>query len=137
MNSKLKELLTTYASQVAAEMRTRLSGYDKIATGKLIKSIRGTVQEEDGDPVVVFSMLEYGIYVDKGRKPGKMPPVSKIREWCKVRGIEESAAFPIARAIGERGIAPTNFFSISVKRRQKQLKKNVAKVMKEEILKAK
>lgn len=38
-----------------------------------------------------------------GRAPGRMPPVTAIRNWCEVKGIDPIAAYPIARNIARRG----------------------------------
>ena len=52
----------------------------------------------------------YGTVVEFGRRPGqKMPPVSVIASWIQQKrglSVAESmrAAWPIARAIGRRGI---------------------------------
>lgn len=38
-----------------------------------------------------------------GRAPGKQPPIKAIQQWCKVKGIDVNAAYPIAKAIGQKG----------------------------------
>lgn len=43
-------------------------------------------------------------YVEHGRRPGRMPPINVIREWTIFRGMGANAAFPVARAIGQRGV---------------------------------
>lgn len=127
--SRIDELLNKYGEELTAEMRTRLQGHDKVASGTLLNSIGYEVKETaPGVSELAIFMADYGIYVDKGRKPGKMPPVSKIREWCKVKGIPEKAAFPIARNIGRFGIAPTNFFTIPITRRAAQFQEKIAKL---------
>lgn len=56
----------------------------------------------------MFTPLIYGWPVERGRRPGKMPPVDAIKLWARrklgLSGDElEQAAFLIARAIGRRG----------------------------------
>lgn len=45
----------------------------------------------------------YAHYVEFGREPGRMPPRYAILRWMHLRGIPETALFPIRRAIAERG----------------------------------
>ena len=50
--------------------------------------------------------VAYGLYVEKGRRPGKPPPVSAIEPWARRRGANP---FLVARAIGRRGTKPRPF----------------------------
>lgn len=125
---RILELFDKYGEEVVAEMQTRLKSNGKVATSTLLNSIGYDARKTSTDKAeLVFFMADYGIYVDKGRKPGKMPPISKIEKWCRVKGIPEAAAFPIARKIGRFGIAPTNFFTIPTTRRLKQFQDKVSK----------
>ena len=73
-------------------------------------------------------MADYGTFVDQGRKPGKQPPISKIRQWLSIKGIPQKAAFPIAKKIGRYGIKPTPFFSITIQKHVKELEDKIAKL---------
>ena len=117
----VKKLLKEYGKSVISEAKTRLRNDGKVASGKLLRSLRYEVQETVDEVTLELSMEEYGEYVDQGREPGKQPPLKKIEKWCKLRGIPKKAAFPIARSIGKYGISPTYFWTISTKRREKQL----------------
>jgi hypothetical protein len=88
------------------------------------------VRTEDGrfsKGFVVFQMLEYGIYVDKGRKKGKGIPSKPLIDWINKKPVRlrdyktgsfikktdarvESLAFLISRNAKKHGIEPTNFF---------------------------
>jgi hypothetical protein len=61
-----------------------------------------------------FSMPDYGEFVDKGRRPGKQPPISAIKPWLQIKGIPEKFAFPIARNIGKKGIKAVPFFGTTI-----------------------
>jgi len=92
-------------------------------TGRLSGSMKFVSQQGKG----YFEMLEYGLYVDEGRKPGKYAPVNAIRQWIKSKPVAprdkrgrfmkrtpatmKSLAFLLNRAIFEYGIEPTHFFS--------------------------
>lgn len=56
----------------------------------------------------LYNPLPYAIVIEKGRKPGgKMPPVSAIEKWLRVKGKASgdvrSTAYLIARAIAKNG----------------------------------
>lgn len=70
----------------------------------------------------------YGYVVDKGRNPGKMPPVDAIKKWIRQKPLRlrdlktgsfvkmtdkkvESVAFAIATKMKEQGTKPTYFFT--------------------------
>ena len=53
-------------------------------SGRLSKSLKSSVQRQK----LVIEMAEYGLYVDEGRRPGKFPPVDKIKEWIKSKPIK-------------------------------------------------
>lgn len=134
-----RKYLTEYGKSVVDEMKTRLTNANKEATGNLHKSLRFRTSETEDEFVVSFFMAEYGIYVDKGVKPqpqyltgkgtGKSKFIPALKKWCKVKGIPQNAAFPIRRNIWKFGIKPTNFFTISTTRRQKQFEEMIARNM--------
>lgn len=129
-----------YGKQVEDEIKTRLLGYDKKASGKLYKSIKFQYRESVKQLEASWRMEDYGIYVDKGVKPqpqylngkgtGKSKFIQALKKWCRIKGIDENAAYPIRRNIWKFGIKPTNFFTIPTTRRQKyfekELEKNIA-----------
>ena len=70
----------------------------------------------------------YGYVVDKGRKPGKMPPTDAIKKWIRQKPLRlrdlktgsfvkmteskvDSVAFAIANKIKKEGTKPTYFFT--------------------------
>ncbi len=134
--TKLTDLLNKVGSELTSEMKTRLKGSGKVNTGKLLNSIKYKVTEKKDSVELDFTMLEYGEWVDQGRKPGKQPPLDKIRKWCIQRGIPVKAAYPIARSIGKHGISPTYFFTTPLARRKAQISKQIEQVMRGEVVKS-
>lgn len=141
-----------YGKEVETEMKNRLISYGKKATGKLYKSIRSDVREVKGEFILTFRMEDYGLYVDGGVKGhgkpagfqgkdkpvvttgkfkfgSKMPPEGGLKKWLKLKGIPKEASFAVRRSIWIFGIAPTNFFTVPIKRREKQLAKGIEKAM--------
>jgi len=130
MTRRVEKVLHKYGTEVINEMITRLSNYGKQASGDLIKSLRYDIIEVLDElipvPDIKFSMIDYGVYVDKGRKPNsKLPPKGVLLEWMKLKGIPANKEFPIRASIAKFGIPPTNFWSISTTRTLKRLEKNL------------
>ena len=102
-----------------------------------------------------FEAADYFPFVEEGRKPGKMPPVSAIAKWIRIKPIKlrdmgyikkdgtkvkgtgkfkaknnanvNSAAFAIAKHIAAFGVKPTWFFRDSFKMHYKRINKDIAK----------
>ena len=75
--------------------------------GTIRRGIEFTFRGGEG---LVESKAKHTVHVIKGRgKNKKMPPLKIIRDWVVRRGMPASAAFPVARAIGRRGIPPNDF----------------------------
>ena len=91
-----------------------------------------------------FEAADYFPFVEEGRKPGKMPPVSAIAKWIRIKPIKlrdlktgkfikkskgnvNSVAYLIARKIGAFGVKPTWFFRDSFKMHYKRINKDIAK----------
>ena len=66
-----RKYIETYGKSVESEIKKRLKGHDKYASGKLYESIRFIMKETPKDFTLDFTMLDYGKYVDKGVKGSK------------------------------------------------------------------
>lgn len=103
------------------------------ASHALADSVRYTVAVESGNIAVDVSLLEYWKYVEYGRRAGgKMPPLSVIEEWIRVKPVHalprprrigsnktyipspRSLAYLIARKISRDGIKPRPLFADSL-----------------------
>lgn len=130
MNLPQTELvINRWAEKASGMVMKRLTDGRKIATGKLVNSIKYKVKREGDTYTVWITGKDYLQYVESGRRPGaKMPPVEPIEQWIKKKRIPIGAgrtktlvkrgrqapkakqlrnmAFLIARSIGKRGIKP-------------------------------
>lgn len=88
----------------------RIDAYD---TGELYSSMQVSVSPQ-GRSVRVLSTAKYAPFIEFGTRP-HFPPLEPIRKWCSSRGIDESAAFPIARAIAEHGTPERPFLAPAFK----------------------
>jgi len=89
------------ADEIRDEARANITHIDAFDTGELFESVE-VHESPKGMQVVVFSSAKHAPFIEFGTAP-HFPPLDKIRAWCARKGIPESAAYPIARAISERG----------------------------------
>ncbi len=80
----------------------------KRATGNLIKSLDFRIQPAARKIVLAIEAEDYLEAIDKGRRPGSFPPIKDIARWARIKGIPQTAVFPIARSIFKFGVKPTN-----------------------------
>ena len=127
LNDFGKFIITNYKSQLEAE---------HMNNGELYRTISYSVSTVSSGWVISVSLADYWKYIESGRRPGKMPPVSAIENWIKVKQIIPHSmtlksgktviptipqlSFLIARSIGRRGIAPKPLFKNSFEAAKKQ-----------------
>ena len=108
----IEQALNDLGAGISQQLRTDIASksvtkYGSVnASGKLAKSIR---YEATPNNLKVYA-LNYFYYVENGRKGGKRPPRSVIRQWIIDKGIKpqgkisiDSLAFLIQRKIGKSG----------------------------------
>ena len=110
-DSKLKEFGKDYVKVLAKNIKA--AGKD--SSGRLVKSIKYKLKKETEEIKIIIESAKYLDYVDRGRKPGKYPPIKEIAKWARVKGISPQAVFPIARSIFKFGIKPTNIIQKTIK----------------------
>jgi len=102
--------LDKFGEEITSDIKEVLRINGAIASGNLEKSIDYKIVEREGEYKLVITYLDYGEYVLKGRRAGaKPPPYAPIIRWTQFKGIPKSAAYPIAKSIGKKGIKPLNF----------------------------
>ena len=102
------------------EIKMRLIQEGKVSSGRLLNSLSyNTIQSIEGWTIDILAE-KYLEFVDKGRKPGRMPPIGDIQKWVIQKPIkfvgktDSQTAFIIAKSIGKRGIVPTNIIQKSI-----------------------
>ena len=100
---RVQATLEQYKDKIVEQLKDRLNQQKLVASGRLRDSIYGVVTETG---INIFAQ-DYGIFVEEGRGPGKMPPVSKILQWVKDKGsaIGESSNIKYRRVNRLRDIA--------------------------------
>lgn len=102
------------------EIKMRLIQEGKVSSGRLLNSLSyNTIQSIEGWTIEILAE-KYLEFVDRGRKPGKMPPIGDIQKWVIQKPVkfvgktDSQTAFIIAKSIGKKGIVPTNIIQKSI-----------------------
>ena len=155
-----KTFLNSYGQSVVKEQKTRLKSFGK-GGGPLENSLTYKVVQKNETVSVNFYGEDYTPFVDKGvegaktHKAGKggksiykyktkMPPTKVFDKWAIRKGLaprsasgkflsRESLKFAIAKSIFNKGITPTNFFTIPIVRSEKRLQDGLEKSLKIDI----
>lgn len=117
--NKTKEVLQEYAKELVRLYKQRLIEDGKVASGELVNSINFIVDTGQNFISVSLSLVDYWVWVERGRAAGKFPPLDNILSWLHVKQIlpderngrvpdERQLAFLIARKIANEGIEPGN-----------------------------
>jgi hypothetical protein len=76
-------------------------------TGRLQSSITHRVSGGGANLTgEVGPSVKYGLFVERGRRPGRPPPVSAVAGWARRHGV---SPYLVARAIGRKGVRPRPF----------------------------
>ena len=116
------QFLNDFGKELADKNKRNLVNDDAVASGKLLNSIRYIFNKNNTSFEISMEMAEYWKYVENGRKSGKFPPISAIKEWVNVKRViprpyngklptENQLAFLIARSISKKGIRPKPIFN--------------------------
>lgn len=105
-----------FAELTAQFLKEALIEKGKQASGTLVKSVNAKVRTDGKKAVIEVFAEDYLRYVDKGRRPGKHPPIKPLKEWVALKGMETSAAYAIANKIAAKGIPATPVVNPTVKK---------------------
>ena len=108
---RLQTALKVFGKEYIEELGKELKAAGKDASGNLLRSLDSKVLKTGFGTSYTLQILseDYLKYVDEGRRAGsKQPPLQAIKDWTKLKGLDEGLAFPIAKKIAEDGIKATN-----------------------------
>lgn len=118
--SNVRKVLDEYCAAFKERYKHHLLEDDKKATGVLISSVETSLKFGGTRIDVVLNVADYYRYVENGRKPGKFPPIAKIKQWIKDKPViprpdkdgrlptENQLSFLISRSIANNGIEAGN-----------------------------
>lgn len=112
--------LDLVGEQTIIDIIAKLNRMDAVASKRLINSLNYRVVEALDNLLLVLEAEEYINVIDKGRRPGKMPPLSAILQWVRYKGIPTQAAYPIAKNIGKFGVKPRPFLNEIIENNRRQ-----------------
>lgn len=135
----LNEYATTVVERAQSNLRIkrRVRGkvVNRVASGTLLNSLTYKLRIRYNKPTIDFTVKgqagNYADVIEYGRKPGaKRPPVSAIEQWIRLKPLKlrnrqgefikstetaiKSAAFAIAKSIGENGIEGINYYQDAI-----------------------
>ena len=146
--SRTESLLNSFAQTIVNRYREHISEY---ASGKLYKTIDYTITSKSDSYLVTINLEAYWIFLEKGRRAGaKIPPVSAIEQWIKVRKIlprpvtlksgkqrvptVQQLAYVIARSIAKNGIRPRPFMRESINQTIEDFTSKLSAAIREDVL---
>lgn len=138
LQKELKELVRKHEKAVAGEVavaalniqkeaKVRLKDYGAVDTGHLRRSILvdyfqgGTVAE-------IGPTAPYGLYVEFGTRP-HFPPPDALESWARHHGFD--SAWPICRAIAERGLPEKPYLLPAFEAEKKKFRERLEKKIEE------
>lgn len=115
----LQRVLEDYGRNLVENYQRALADKGINASGDLSKSVTYMVSnEKQGIFEINLELLEYWKYIERGRKAGKMPPISAIEKWIEIKPVlprpmdngklptTKQLAYAIATKIKKEGILP-------------------------------
>lgn len=105
-----------------ADQRTHVTQDTRRLMNSISHSIEGSGASLTGR---VGPSARYGFWVERGRRPGRQPPIAAIAGWARRHGV---SPFVVARAIGRRGTRPQPFVEPSIARNRQRLEAIFARV---------
>ena len=114
MELRITNIIEELVERIASLYRQNLN--NSRASGKL-QDFQTYIDLNDQRFLISFELEDYWKYVEYGRKSGKMPPISAIEDWIRVKPVipdstsgripdTRQLAFLIARKIGRDGTPP-------------------------------
>lgn len=157
-----EEISTPRPSRTYAGMPKPISGRyptpvsPRIASGNLVRQtkvvwVEGFSFDDAKEPTMAIDFgtaEDYAEYVDRGRRPGKYPPLYAIDRWVTqkkgMKGIRnskgqfisrKSQVFLIRRSIGEHGYYGINFIDKAIEKSLNKIQQDLGQAAEEFLLK--
>lgn len=122
-------IIQNWGNELISQMQNRLRSNKTNASSSLSQSIQPNIKSRQNGYNLSILMNEYWLYVEEGRKPGKMPPIKNIYEWIQNKrplqakiaqspdriAATKSLAYVITRKIHREGTKAQPFISPSLK----------------------
>ena len=100
LQEKRKAMLTKFGT----DWELKLTNRSNQVIGRPSEYEGGWTSEAEDSKVTIWNKLFHALFVERGRRPGKQPPLEIIQEWAAEHLGDWRLGFVIARSIGRRGI---------------------------------
>jgi len=121
-------IIQNWGNEFIAQMQNRLRSNKTNSSSSLSQSVEPNIKSREGGYNLTILMNDYWLYVENGRKAGKMPPIKNIYEWIQNKAplqakiadspnkiaATKSLAYVIARKISKKGTKAQPFISPSL-----------------------
>lgn len=141
----LTQVLNKYGDYFIQEARRNLGKNRSYASGFLGDTMEKIITIDERGYKVEIKLADYWEYVENGRKPGKFPPVNRIKEWIMIKPVRprpdgnghlptvNQLTFLIGRKIKNEGIDPKPFFKPAEEDTYKYFEESIYNAIKEDI----
>ena len=112
---KLEEIGQKVVDEMKAIVTRGYMGRPAVASGNLLNSIQYDVTVNSGVWTLVIEYADYGKWVNNGRNPGKFPPKKDIEAWVRLKGLPQTAVWPIMMKIKNGGFYSTKIGQFNIR----------------------
>lgn len=102
MKFDLLPTLSALGARTVSDLKTELQASGHSATGRTAEALGFEVSLSGNTYSLRIIGPDWWPYTDKGRGPGKRPPIEAIQEWINAKGLDISA-WAVAGAIAKAG----------------------------------
>lgn len=143
--TRLTEVLNEFADAFIENARNNLEANQSNASYNLYNSFEKVIEVGEDYFKVSISLADYWQHLEKGRGPGKFPPVDKIKEWIEVKPINptplsngktpsvEQLSFLISRKIANEGTEAQPFFEPAKEQTIREFEDKINQAIEEDV----
>ena len=143
--TRLTEVLNEFADAFIQNARNNLEANQSNASYNLYNSFEKVIEVGEDYFKVSISLADYWQYLEKGRGPGKFPPVDKIKEWIEVKPVNptplsngktpsvEQLSFLISRKIANEGTEGKPFFEPAKEQTIREFEDKINQAIEEDV----
>lgn len=143
--TRLTEVLNEFADAFIQNARNNLDANQSNASYNLYNSFEKVIEVGEDYFKVSISLADYWQYLERGRGPGKFPPVDKIKEWIEVKPVNptplsngktpsvEQLSFLIGRKIANEGTEGKPFFEPAKEQTIREFEDKINQAIEEDV----
>ena len=143
--TRLTEVLNEFADAFIQNARNNLEANQSNASYNLYNSFEKVIEVGEDYFKVSISLADYWQFLEKGRGPGKFPPVDKIKEWIEVKPVNptplsngktpsvEQLSFLISRKIANEGTEGKPFFEPAKEQTIREFEDKINQAVEEDV----